>query len=318
MTVQELIVLVYEEIGEDSDLCPYTTIDNPTTFDISTSGAQKILGYLNRALQRIAHWRFRDGSLLRFRGLMKQVYLTAKDSFETDITESSSTTVTVNGLDPDADNEFTGWIIEITNGPGVGQKRIITSGALIRSEITLTVHKQWDTIPVLGNTCKLYKNFFDMLASSTLPFHQYHFIIDPINSISDIIKIRDIETGDDLERGDYTDMFSANVLVDGIPSQYKVYGNRIIFDVALKSRRTYEILYIANPAVLSTASQLPGIPIAYHEVLAQWATFRLRKRNQDFAGSYAEKRDIIDAMEALRREGEFDTELESGGMVVWG
>ena len=49
MTVQQMIIEVFENSTENTELDPYTA----GVFDITSAGAVKVLGYLNRAYEFI-------------------------------------------------------------------------------------------------------------------------------------------------------------------------------------------------------------------------------------------------------------------------
>lgn len=319
MTTQEMIEQVFQESGEPSDRCPYTTPGDETTFDITTTGAVKLLRELNKALIRIANWVFPDGGYLRLRGMMCKAYFQSKAPVVDTASAGTATTVRMPGLANNVVDQYRGWVVEITAGTGVGQKRLILSNTVeVAADIICTVHSAWDTNPDNTSVLALYKNFFQFVGAGTAPYQTYHIALDPVATIQDIIKIRDLESMSDLTPTDRVEVFTANILQPGIPTSYKIMGNQILFDSPIDTARSYEMLYIKQPQELVSATQVPDIPLQYHEAITMWATHNIQRLNSDFDGAYATKREMIDLMGTLRQQGASDMDLENGGVTVYG
>ncbi len=312
MTVQDILTEVYENIGEPSDLLPFTTPGDASTFDITISGSQRLLKWLNRAEQVISNWKFRDGRILRFRNLFTNTYFQSY-VYSGTLTAGTASTITLPFGVSVYDNVYNGWIVEITDGTGEGQKRFII--AYDGDTLTATVHKAWDTTPDNTSVVSLYKNFEKFLLSTDVE-SAYHIPLSATSEMCAILKVRDLENEEDLvprERGQF---FTANLTESGIPTTYWEYGNSLYFDLAIDEVRSYEIKYVKYPEVLLTASQIPEIPIPFHEALSMWCTGNGHKRNRDAQLAYSVKRDLIDFMETMREARDLKMEMENGYLIL--
>ena len=317
MTLRELMERTFWDSGEPSDLCPYATPGDETTFDSTLPGALKLIRYLNNAQLRIANWKFRDGRILRFRSLRGRVYFASGDPITGTVTSATARSLVIDTLGSDVADQFNGWLVAIVSGSGSGQIRLITDTTVV-VPVTLTIDSDWDTIPDATSVYELYKGFFRFVSAATYPYQAYHILLDPIASLVDVMRVRDVSASVDLGRTYYNDMFTASVKTTGIPSTYQVFGNELWFDAAPTENRSYEMLYIKNPAALVNATDVPEIPESYQEAISLWVTHNIMRMNQDFDGSYATKRELEDLMQMLRLSGEFEMELDAGGIVVWG
>ena len=318
MTTQQLMELVYRDVGEPTDLCPYVTPGDETTFDVTTAGAIKLLRYLNSGLTRVANWRFRDGRLLRLRGLACRRFFNVLDPPTGTAVSATASAIVIPGLAVNGDGQFDGWIIEIDGGTGSGQIRLVTGSTYAAPNVTCTVDEAWDEVPDATSTYSLYKSFFNFLSVANLSVDAYHIVLDPVNGLGDVMRVRDVTGLVDLTPTYFDDMFTASLKSTGTPGQYRVYGNQLWLDAAPTEARAYEILYVKQPLLLTSAGQAPDIPEPYHEAVALWATHNIQRMNQNFNGAYATKRELEDLMEMTRLQGSFESEHTPGGVVVWG
>jgi hypothetical protein len=318
MVATELIERVFKDSGEPEDLQIYATPGDDTTFDITLPGSVKLLRLLNTALTRVANWRFPDGRLLRVRDLRGRLMFNTGAPIAVSILASTYNSVTLGGFTPNYAGEFDGWTIEVTGGTGAGHIATVRSSVLSGTNIELFVDPVWVAVPDNTSMVKLTKNFFEFRRNPTMPWETYHIPVDFTNHMGDILKVRDISGLTDLARTYNDDMFTANMRTSGVPSQWKLFGNELWFDVAPAEARTYELLYIKNPAALVGANDVPELPEMYHEAVALWAVHNVMRQNQDFNGAYATKRELEDLMQQLRLQGSFDMEADIGGLTVWG
>lgn len=318
MNVQEIMEQVYREAGEPTDLSPYSTFGDESTFDVTTAGGIKLLRYVNQALVRIANWVFPDGGHLRLRGMMCKAYFQSKAPVADQATAGAASTITLPGLATNVVDQYRGWVIRITAGTGVGQTRLILSNTVeMAGNIVATVHSPWDTVPDATSVVELYKNFFQFVGTGAAPYQAFHIPIDAVTGVQDVLKVRDLESLSDLEPTARIEVFTAGMLQPGTPTQYRVMGNQIVMDVPVADARTYEMIYLKQPAALTNAAQVPDLPLQYHEAVSLWAVHNVQRMNSDFDGAYATKRELIDLMSTLRTQGASDYDLEQTGMTAY-
>lgn len=312
MTVQDILTEVYENIGEPSDLLPFTTAGDPTTFDITLSGAQRLLGWLNRAQQVISNWKFRDGRLLRFRNLFSSLYFQSYVYTGT-LTAGTSSTVTFPSGASLYDDVYNGWIVEITAGTGVGQVRLIID--YDGDSLTATVHEDWTTIPDSTSVVSVYKGFEKFLLSTDVEA-TFNIPVSATSEMCSILKVHDLKNKVDLVPRERVNFFTTSVTEKDTPTTYWEYGNTLYFNSPIDEVRSYEIKYVKYPTNLTLASDIPEIPIPFHEALSMWCTWNGHKRNRDAQLAYSVKRDLIDFMETMRESREFQMEFEYGYLVL--
>jgi hypothetical protein len=324
MTTQEIMEKVFRDSGEPTDMEIHDVPGDDGTFNIALPGSLRVLRTVNTAQTRLANWRFRDGRVLRMRGLRDRLYFQSKTPPTGATIAATASGITIPGLAVNADDSFNGWLIGITGGTGAGQTRLITDTVLNGADVDLVVDQAWDIQPIysadplLLSTYALYKSFF-MLTDAVVPTYMtYHINVNPVTRLADITKIRDVSTGTDLVRSQFEDVFSSTLKSTGVPTQYMVYGNQLWLDAAPTELKSYEMLFIRQPAPLILAAQVPDLPEQYHDIIAQWAVHQVLQTNQDFNGAYAMRREVEDTMEMLRLQGSFDMDMEVGGVTVFG
>lgn len=318
MTAQEMMEQAFREAGEPSDHMPYTTPGDETTFDITLPGSVKLLRYVNQGLIRIANWVFPDNRYLRLRGMLGRTYFKTQEPLGGYVSVSTISTATLVGVSMTETNQLQGWVIEITEGTGAGQKRLITASTVALGFTVVTVHQDWDTNPDDTSGFSLYKNFASFLGTGTPAWLAYHIPLNAVTQIQDVMKVRDLISLTDLLPTERTDTFTQGALTPGIPTQYRVMGNRLEFDVPVNTNRTYEIIYLRQPTLLVAATDVPDIPLHYHEAVVMWATHNLQRLNRDYDGAYATKRELQELMATLRLQGASEGDLENSGVTVFG
>lgn len=322
MTTQDLLKEVYERSGEPTDLCPYTTPGDESTFDtaLTTEASVRLLRWVNRGLVRIANWKGADGRPVRSKALLDRMFFTNKAALEYGVVSATSSTVNVDGFTPNnIVDQFAEWIVEVIDGTGQGQTRIVTgcsgTGA---SECVINVHKAFDTTPDSTSVVSLRKRFFEMLPSQTpSTYMMYHMLLDPTQELSDIVKIVDVESQLELEQVARIDLMTSTSISDSEPSAYCRFGNRLYFDTANSAEKVYQLVYYRHPTALSSVNQIPELPEALHEAIVLWATHSIQMREQDFNGAYATKRDLQELMATVRPQGEFENMFSDSGVSVY-
>jgi len=322
MTVQDMFVRIWQASGEPTDLTPWLTYN--TTFDTTFTNlsTRQLAGYVNMACSRIAGWEYGDGTILRLPSLRKMKMFRHPAALSQSIKSATASTFVIVGFGGASLNrvdQFVGWVAEITAGLGVGQKRLVTAttGALA-VDCTATVHVDWVTVPDATSTVSLYKSFVKLNTSQQAgSVDDYHFNgLDP-KYINDLLAIRDLTALSDLGSPVRGELFTANLLTKGIPTQYRWDGDEIVFDVPFDGKRAFQLDYYANPNLIASGSDILDIPAAYHEAVCLWAVRAIQMREQDFNGAYASKRDLQELMQTLRMPGELGLDTQMTGVTVY-
>lgn len=299
MTFSTMKDEVWEQIGKPSDIDPSST---------TTIG-----DWINRGYKRILLWKYPDGHLIRFRsarGIIRFVTVvktgTAAGGGDDYITLESGQVGT-------EDDRYNGWVVEITENTGAGQKRLIADYA--GSSRKATVSDDWTTNPDSTSTYELYKRFTKIVSSSHA-WKSEHLVLDPVSSLYAILKITDIEDEQDLSPGGRTDTYPKDLTSPAIPSKYYVYGDELIFDCPIDETRWYRMEYVKFPGDLSEASDIPEIPEPWHEAIVLWATWWGLRRMQEYAGAYSTRKELESFMNTTMQQGESEMDREDAYAVV--
>lgn len=321
MNCEEIMSSVFELIGEPEDLRPYATAGDPTTFDITLAGSVRLLAWVNQALVRIANWQFPDGRILHARSLLSKLYFQNKAALTGTAVSATASTLTWAGLAPNNEaDQFNQWLVETTGGTGEGQIReVIDCTGVGATDCTMTVHKAWDTTPDATTTFKMYKRMFRFVANPVAgTIDDYQIALNPLTVLSDVVKVTDVEDMTDLAVVTRDDILTGTRQSNSAASSFARFGDELWFDSAYDSVKTYELTYYRQPVALAAATDVPELPVAFHEAVVLWAVHRLQMREQDFTGAYATKRDLQEMMATLRLQGAMEGMHEKGGVVVWG
>jgi hypothetical protein len=211
------------------------------------------------------------------------------------------------------DGLYDGWVLEIADGTGAGQKRRVTEyvGATQRAYVS----KNWDTEPESASgsdpsTYALYKDFVRLCRSTDAEAGD-NVVLDPDTAALAVLKIVDVHDGEVLEPAERTETFSENVIQTGIPTEYYRRENDIVFDVAVNEERWYSLEYVKMPVELSALSDVPRVPEAFHEAIALYAQWLGLRRAQEWSGAYSTKKDIEDLMSTIKEQHEMSYERET-------
>jgi hypothetical protein len=310
MTVEDLVVEVFELIGESSDLEIYTP--GTTTVSLSMVGTIKILKWINRAYKRIVNWKFPNGSQVRFPIQSGELFFKTLVISGTVASSPTSSTVTLDTMVSWEDDRYNGYIIEITAGLGVGQVRLIVDFGTPR---TATVDRVWDTAPDGTSTYSLYKR--EYFFREPLAFDAGdNIMLSPVTQIAAILKISDPSGSFDLQQGGRLENYAGSLLVHGNPTSYLPLGASIVFDVAPDTEKWYRLEYSKIPNDLTVLTDRPLIPESFHEALLLYAQWIALRRSQEWGGAYATKKDIEDIMSSLKSSLEMAFEREDIGALV--
>lgn len=300
MTLDEIKTEVWEALGKPSDLDP--SIDANDTIE----------KWVQRGYKKIAFWKLPNGRLLRFRCTEGELF------FQTSVLsgtaqDGANQTITLAGGSGANDDQYNGWVVEITGGTGVGQSRLIVDYS--GTSLVATVNEAWDTNPDSTSTYSLYKRFMKILDTGAVGASD-NIVISPVSSFYAVSKITDLEDLVDLEPAERTENWSADLTEDSAPSSYFVQGDTIYFNTAYSSERYYRMEYVRIPPDLSSDDSEPELPEPWHEAIALWAIWKGLIRSQESQEAWARKKDLMDLIETTATQYEVSHERENAGVRI--
>jgi hypothetical protein len=270
---------------------------NPAT-DVSYGGVPYLNWVVNEAIRQLSGWVDPQTSTVYRFPFLKSSLLFKSVSYTDELTEDSSdNTISFVGTDVvgGANDQYNDWIVECN-----GETFLIydydnaTQVAIIAGE--------WSTVPVIGDTFKLYKRF-SFIAPSTFDWVAEHILIpDNIDTVvangnfSEVLTIKDITNKTDLSKANQADGFTSSITDSGTPSVWYRFGNKLVFDKAPDSEIWYEMEFYRYPSELVNDTDVPELPVDYHYGIILWIRHWIYMRLQDFSAAYAAKRDLIDFM----------------------
>jgi len=281
MTAEEMIIEVYENSTENTELNPYTN----GVFDINSAGAQKCLGYLNRGYGVICTWKDSKNRRIRFNELHKIINFktTLLEGF---IASGYAGSVEISGLST-ADNFYVDWCIKITSGTGSGQIRGIMSS--IGSTGILNVNRDWGTIPDNTSEYQLYKRIYSLNDIG----------MEGTQKVYGILKVLNMKDKVELGYGSRTESFIENTESAQIPTAYIFERNTLIFNYGINEKVWFSIEYFAYPDVLVNEGDIPVIPESFHDVVVMYAGWINSKKNGDQETAVSEYRNMVGLLNRL-------------------
>lgn len=312
MTTGELMRQVYRQLGKPSYLNPFA--DDGESLDMGSEGAVDLLALVNRGYKRILNWRFPNGRIVRFRTTERDLFFNGTALTGT-ATAGAAQTITFDATAAATADRYNGWVIEITDGTGAGQKRLITDYSATR---VATVHEAWDTEPDATSEYSVTKNFYDFL-SGEHPWVADNIEISPTSEILAVLQVIDLASGSRLVRADRTESFTG--VQDSIgsnPSIFADLGGGLIFDTPVPEGRAYRIRYFGMPPALSEAADVPQMPEVFHEAVLLWCVWWGMREMQDFPAAYSTKRDLQDTMDAALQQFDRGNERDDISLYMGG
>jgi hypothetical protein len=317
MTVNELIIELYDQLGRPSDLNPYSD-DTEETVDIGSAGAVKLLGWINRAYRRVLNWRFRGGRVVRFRCTERDLYFPGIAVTGTCLGGGDNVIQFDESLsDVSHDNDaYNGWLVEITSGTGSGQVREIVDYVATYLEpealwlTYATVSQDWETNPDITSVFSLTKNFYSFVDSDS-DDASYNIPVSSDEEVIAVMRVTDSETDTQLIRADRITRFTSLVDSHGqSPTMFKDVMGGLLFDTVVPVGRYYKVRYFGMPPALSALTDVPDIPGQFHEAMLLWSVWWGLRRQQAFGDAYSTKRDLEDTMETALQQFDRGSERE--------
>jgi hypothetical protein len=293
MTLKEIRTEVWERLGEPGNCDP-----------LDASGLARLNNWINMAYKKVLFWKFPDGTQLRFPCTEGELFFKTVIVTGT-ITNSTTTTVSLDSSAGSNENQYNGWILET----GSDTRLIVDYSA---SRLT-TVSEVYTVVPT--GTYTLYKRFMRLCSATDIGADE-NIVGSPVDEIMEIRKITDIPNRTNLVPARRTDDFPSNLYSTGTPTQYIRRGNDILFDIAPDEERWYRMEYMRMPTALSADTDIPEIPDYFHEAIILWTCREGFMWNQEWQAAYSMKRDLVDFLSTTKQQGEMQFDREDGQVEV--
>lgn len=274
MTVQTMLQRAYTDLGEPSDMDPFTyTLGVPT--GLSTIGTT-MLGVLNEGQVALATWKFPDGQRLRFPGLRDWFFIQATLATGTLAAGQASPYSTLTG-------DFTGM---------AGRVIVVGSEAhliLTASGTTAVLEDGFSTDPS-GLAYTIYKKVFSVSDALSAPAGD----VLSVYGVYDFASQRKLPTfeaaGEDFASISF-----------GNQGKVRIRGKQITFDSAPSEGRFGVEVYRAPIELTSIASE-SELPPQYHEGLVYFLEHWGFVYMNETEAAYGMKRDLNDFLRLRRSE----------------
>jgi len=284
MTVQEMIIQMYEQSTEALEYDPYTG----GTFDIASAGAIRCLALLNRAYDYVCSYKVQSGRRLRFEELHGQV------SFQTVLVEGTSldighgpAAITLGDGSSQVDDYYNGYTIYLYDGTGKGQSRIVMDYA--GDTLIATVNKDWDTLPDTTTSYTLCKNFYSL---SDLGITEGERVFG-------LMKVLDMYSKEELGYGGRIDSYTGNLEDGQIPTEWVFDQNRLLFNYPVNEARWYRVEYYTLPSPLTSGEESPVIPEAFHEAMLAFCNYQIAQKMHNFEDAAYIYRGMVNLLTTL-------------------
>lgn len=324
MTLQDLLIELYEMTGSRSDLSPYDETVDPAVFDITQPGAVRLIKWLNLALTAVCTWKFPDGRIIRFQNLKGDLNFQTKTVSGT-LASATATTAVLDTSAGSTDGQYNDWLLKITGGTGSGQIAYIQdyTGASKTATISYQgVTTGWPVTPDSTSTYTLMKSFYRLIPpTNTIGTSANWIAADNISFPYEALsptKIYDHKQRREIFPGLDKDYFFTYVNYVGDPTQFRYAERTIWFDRVIDDNRWLKLYYVKNPPKLVAATDVPNIPENWHIALVYWASSYAKSRDRDWTGAYAMSSKFKEFMQTTRKDTELYTEDEELYVVLGG
>ena len=320
MTVQQMLEDAWVVLGEPDDWTPY---DAAGVFDITTDGAQTLLGWLNSGYRFVAKWVYSDGSLSahpllqkKFNFQIVKVTATVAPSGNTSsVVVLDTFTPTITSLPA---NVMEGWKLKVTSGTGSGQSWLIGSHAIIAP---WAIDIVGTAAPVLDSTSvvELVRRRFRMIdPNGTDGDLAIQIQRDPINDVYAIKQLVDMSADRQIWPGQMLNRPSETRVYEGNPGQFWYDDGGIEFDYAPSSGKWFMAKYDALPEALTSGSDQPKLAAIYHDAITLWMVWHGRVIQGNFNLAYATRKDMESQLDRITGQSAYRNANYSVGLYPGG
>ncbi len=318
MTVQQMVLALFEKAGEPSDLSPYNVVAEVPTYTAGNAGWVKSVTLLNRAYMKLAAWKLPGGMVIRFREHQQVVYFKTVDYTPTQNIASVSSP-TANELTYTATPfaslpSLEGWFLSV----GTEAHTIISNTSSV-----LTFDQPWTTASasLVGVTGTLYKRWFPITppASPAYPTGQSITATDGRRLIvpMEVVCQGSTTTGGPMYQqmpgAERTQPFYDMPIVRTFPSTWRVTERGLEFENSPYTQTVYRCRFYCEPEQFETDNtpvyatvdaQVPNLPTVWHDILWQIAAWLRATQDKNDVETQADERRLTNMIAGTVSESE--------------
>lgn len=305
MTLQEIVVEIFEALGEPSELDFWTDRDSQTV-NTSHLGWKKIVDVVNDGCLALSMWKWPNGRQVRFRHLEDTAYMTMEPLSGT-VSGIAGNSMVISGLPAGSNLQVGKLVVGSTSG---------ATGTILWSNGTSVVLTNVDGAFVNGETATVYQREFRFVPVSsgydptTVGGIPYFAANGKPLEVSQVISVTD---GSKLAETFKDSRFLYADVSVGVPtSMYRIAGGFAV-DVWPEKGLAYIVRYLRGPKQLgyTDIAVEPEVPVQFHRGLVLYGIWWGLRRAQESADAYATKRDLEDFMQRTRTEFDIHDDLSN-------
>jgi len=316
MTVNDMILALYDKTGNPTDLSPFTYVAEVPTYDITSAGWTKCVALLNRAYKMLANWKTPQGRIVRF-AFHNETFLWQNTDVVTAETATAISvdlkTVTFAGA-AFAVNLYRMWFCNI-NG--------FSSLVVSNTANTITFRDATTLAKVSGFAATLYKRWFPMFdtqakaTASGIPVGQY--VLPP--SERRIITYQRVVNltlnNQEVWPADRTQLFWDLPATRTYPMQYRYTDLGLEFEMSPKNSTLFKITFYGEPEMLTADTQEANIPDAWHETIWMIAAWMRKVQDQNTEEAAQDQSRINAVVNERVQEFERENDMQNVGVVCF-
>ena len=312
MTLKQIIVEIFEALGEPSDLEIYSDRDTDTIGQ-TLPGWKRLVDVVNSGCLALGMWKWPNGRQVRMRFPDAVAFMktTARSGAATSVT---STSMSVAGL-PAGSNLQAGKLV-------VGQTSGATATVLWSNGVDLVLTNVVGTFSEV-ETVKLYQReykFTAATAGSAYPTAGYGIPYFAANGTPlEVVQVEELSSQTVLASTARYERFLAPGTEVGTPGSIQKLPAGFLFDSWPTDGLAFAVRYMRGPKVLAYTDETtePELPSQFHPGLVLYGIWWGYRRNQESNDAYSAKQDLNDFMARTRTEYDLQDELARGQIKMY-
>lgn len=352
MTLDQLIIEVFDNLGRPTDLTPLDQLDDNDSINSSLPGYKQLQRWINLGYEAVTKWRTPNGRFFRSRDMVKRKYCqfgphTIDQVWEVyNPDDPAFDSVDKYQLTFPSDSYYVGyvppdlvWVTFTGLGSDIEFQEVEPPETTFGSSLSVaglnslyqSVYQATDADYVsLGyyidaNTIYLLNGKPWIIDTTEVKVYEKGIYYNRFNQpntqiVDDLYAIRSIRvidpvTQSDSELANRTQNFTDNYANLGRPTAYYREKKYIYFDWHLPQKYTFQLEYYQQITPLVNGNDSPLIQERYHTPIVYWATYRGLLRFGENNDAYSMFRFLDTEMRSIIKEQDLDVERLEGGFT---